>query len=408
MSTPYDGKERSMKQYYTGFMILIMTMAVSAKEIIAPQDSISVRTVVGTTSTFRGIAVEIDITKLLPTGIEIDSEFRSQHNPLPQIKIQSADESASYLLDIAKGTFSTHAFRLFEQNKEIESLLANKTNYLSMTEPLRIKIGNGDIIIITPEALKNASLSQLEWTTAQQKMLDMSREGYANMYGTKFDAGWRPGQSDSVPLSTYLNFSFFTELIPGIPAQISGILSNKVSDVANRISIAPVIVRPWSSQDIYGLIRYETNQQASERRIAGTVYYQGLIGNFVNLSEGFHRLRLKPFISTGVQVLYYFTAQDSLIVKQPLYEPFANIYYYIPIHERFSLLFEGSIFWRSDKNANFIASNAQYQMDITLGYEIPGAGTKIMTKYSYGVQNVSFQRDDKVIVGLLVDFFDKK
>jgi hypothetical protein len=77
------------------------------------------------------------------------------------------------------------------------------------------------------------------------------------------------------------------------------------------------------------------------------------------------------------------------------------------VFDRYNIIFDGGVQWRSDQNGNFMRKNAYAYGDVSLGYEPPDAGIIVLAKYTFGTNELTYQKDSKIMMGILVDFFKK-
>jgi len=281
--------------------------------------------------------------------------------------------------------------------------------YIYLDKPLLVDLEDGTRLSLSPERLKEVSSSaKLSLSERQIDEIVDARGGYYKLYGTKIDAGWQIGKTDSSANAGYLSFNFLGELFPDYLAELGGVISTRANDIAAQFTVSPLIYNVLKSTPIFLKGTYQVKQDGSEERVFGSLLYQTITPNFINLTQGFNRLRLKPVVKVGFNWYYYTKSNDSLVLMKSFAEPYLDIYYYIPVLERYSILFEGSFFWRSDKDFNFIRKNARLTGDISLNYDIPGADSKVMAKYSFGENSLTLQKDNKLVIGVLIDCFERK
>lgn len=301
---------------------------------------------------------------------------------------------------------------LSDDTRDLLNLLKSgkRSFYIHLDKPLVIDLqGSTTRLVIPPNAMKEISSStELPLSQMQVDELVNAAGGYYSMYGTSLDAGWRVGGPDSGTVSGFLDFSFVGRLLPGSFGEFSGILSSNAKDAVAHLRLSPLVYPVFGGNTVFVKAGYELNQSGTEQRGLGSLLFQSLLPNVVDLTEGYNRLRVKPLAKLGVNLLYYTKSGDSLLLKNFLAEAFFSLYYYIPVLQKYSITLQGTMFARSDKEFNFFRKNANWRWDITLGYDVPGLGTKVMAKYSFGKNDITLQKDDKILLGLLIDFIEKK
>ena len=290
----------------------------------------------------------------------------------------------------------------------IEILMNEQAVYFDTRENITIITKTQDTLTLSPESLRIATSTLPPLSDKQRNELVDAYGGYQALLGRGIEAGWQTGNTDSLDITKYVSFSFVSELIPGSLAEFSGLLSTKINDAASRIRFTPMIYRISNDFPAYGKATYEISQSGNDQRIYASIFYQGIVGNFIDLSGGYNRLRLFPIVTSGLDGMYYIEANDTTMRKKVLYEPFIQLYYYIPVYERFNIVFNGGCKWRSDADGNLLKNNVRLYGELSLGYEPPQAGIVILAKYVFGTHKLSYQKDDKIVIEALLDFFKKK
>jgi hypothetical protein len=152
----------------------------------------------------------------------------------------------------------------------------------------------------------------------------------------------------------------------------------------------------------------EGDQPLKRTRINGSLTYTTMLPNLIDLTFGSQkRLRLKPVVKLSVE---YWDEINDYAVPDKLLKGGrigGEIYYFVPVMERYSLLVEGNVgFILGDQfKKKHGAEDVVSRFDISLGYEVPDADLKILAKYSFGQNDISFMRDDRLLLGLAIDLF---
>ena len=129
----------------------------------------------------------------------------------------------------------------------------------------------------------------------------------------------------------------------------------------------------------------------------------------MDLTFGENRLRLKPVVKLGAK-FYKEVANNRPVQinnKEFSNQAFGEIYYYIPVHNVYSLIIEGRAFYDFNKSLN-VEGNLKSNYSITFGLEVPKTKMKTIFKYTKGVNGVTFEKNEYIVVGLLMDSFGIK
>jgi hypothetical protein len=150
----------------------------------------------------------------------------------------------------------------------------------------------------------------------------------------------------------------------------------------------------------------ESNQKFTMQRMAVAGCVQSLIPNLIDFTGGANRLRLKPVIKIGLKGLFEYQDKRLNQSKDNDGQAFAELYYYIPVFKTYCVLIEGNAFnVFTGKNSGL---GWKYKYNLTFGVEIQGTELKVIAKYSQGENDVNFIYDSQLLLGLMLDFFEKK
>jgi hypothetical protein len=403
-----------MKMRHIIYLFLVLGISISRGQTIVPGQAISFRLDINTTMDNIGFRFDLRLdSTIIPQGAYIDSI----DNDKPLVEMRDIETDAVIVPSkVCEMPFKKRGIQIkVPMKEETEALLellktGTKRFYIHFDRPLKFHLRNSSWYILMPDTVDKVSASvKFALTESQSEEIVAAYGGYYEMYGTKTEAGWRIGEPDSTTLAGYFDFNFIGKLIPGTLSEIGASISTKFHDVTTQIKFTPFVFRlpdEWNNVFIKGA--YELNQSSTEQRAFGSVFYQAIAPNLLDLTQGYHRLRLKPVTKFGVNVYYYTKSADSTITDQIIAEPFFDLYYYLPVGDKFSVLIEGNLFLHSDRDFNFMKKNASWHWDFTLGYDIAGQPLKVMAKYSTGVNSISFEKDDRFILGLLMNMFNER
>lgn len=328
-----------------------------------------------------------------------DTVSMASENKNTIINRSESNSSISYLPNGLRCKF------VMNNNRLIEELAHSPEGfYLIIDEGLKFQTQT-DTIVLTSEELRAASLGSMQITPDQQQELLASLSRNLHLYRNYFDFGFKP-QEDLFALS--LNYLYSRTYGPnqyGLYFFSEGRISTTPADTLNFLKIYPVNLNLWTD----GLLRHhatlqggiEADQLFNTMRVSLGLNVESIIPNFIDLSYGHNRLRLKPVVAAGVN--FY----NELIVpgdrkKQNDFLLYGEIYYYIPIMEAYYLLLQGRTFYDTGRNP---ADAWNYNASIALGLEMKAAPATIIARYVFGVNEITFEQDEQLLIGFAMDLF---
>ncbi len=280
-------------------------------------------------------------------------------------------------------------------------------SYLFLSDSLKMTLDDGSVLIFTPEKMQEISSQQrLELTPEKSEELIAAKGGYVSLFNNQIDAGVRDAPNDSVDTSGYIDFTFAKPLFRNTHAQISGLLTSDLNDDVANIKITPFSFRSISKHTLVMNTFFQSSLNGNEVRVAGSLFYNGIFPNFIDLTQGHNRLRPKPLISAGLNLSYYADSAEELVQNEVIAEPFIDLLYRIPIMDKYTLNLEMHAFWRSDNNLNFDTDRANWHWNIALAYTMKNTA-KIISKYSYGTDSFTMQTDNRLMLGFLLDLIEQ-
>ena len=221
-----------------------------------------------------------------------------------------------------------------------------------------------------------------------------------------------PNTSSSEKTEFNLSYSYSKKyaIITKIPLFFysEGLISTNAKDSQNYISIYPLSLNFFRGKhQISGQFGIKGNQDFTNYKAEGNLYYTGIISNFINLTPGQNRFRLRPVITAGVKIYQEIENNRPVEINNNEFsnQVFAELYYCIPIHKLFSLIIEGKAFydWNASVNPD---KELMYNYSATLGIDIPKTKFVTIFKYSNGENDISYQSNDYFILGIMIDLFD--
>lgn len=306
--------------------------------------------------------------------------------------------------------------------KEINMLLeAKKSYYLSIKKELDIQlIDSNDIktgkLLITPEVLKNATMGKLKLSKNYVDLLVKSSGNISLLYDNFIDLSTEVATNDSEKTNYVVKFNYhslYSNKTNWISWATKGRIATKENDPLSEFAIYPVYLSKVFFPDnlvpayeISLLAGMESNQKFTMQRVGVTGSVQSLFPNIIDFTGGENRLRLKPVIKIGAKGLFEYQDKRLNQTNDNDGEVFTELYYYIPVFKMYSLLIVGDAFnVFTGRNSGY---GWKYKYDLTFGLEIPGTELKVIAKYSQGGNDVNYSYDSQLLLGFMLDFFERK
>jgi hypothetical protein len=306
--------------------------------------------------------------------------------------------------------------------KEINALVEGKKNYFLFVEKdivIQLIDTNGQktkIISIKPGVLKSATIGKLKLPENYVDLLIKSSGNISFLYDNYIDLGTEVGTNDSEKTSYSMKFNYhsiYSSKAKWISWQAHGRISTKDNDPLNEFALYPIYLNQiffpekiLPAYELSLLAGLESNQKFTMQRIIVTGSIQSIIPNLIDFTGGANRLRLKPVVKIGAKGLFEYQDKRLDQSKDNDGEVIAELYYYIPVYKTYCVLIEGNAFnVFTGNNSGF---GWKYKYDLTFGVEIPGTELKVIAKYSQGENDVNFIYDSQLLLGLMLDFFEKK
>lgn len=286
--------------------------------------------------------------------------------------------------------------------------------YIYFDSSLVLETNRGDTLIIPKDVMKDVSKDK-EFVLDKETMYDVieTNKWFPRKIDTKIDAGVRTDKNDMVGSEGYLSFhllldTFLGDLLNLPSMEAKGNVSTEEDDPSSYVSLSPLMLKLGKEESFFLKLSYDFNQNGSEQRITGSLFYQDLLKfNIVDFAKGQKRFRPFPAFEFGLDFNYYTSSENSERSQSLLAEMFLNVYYFIPVKDKYSLLVEGFCYWETNEDFDFLYDNIDWIWDFTVGYQIMGKGTEVMAKYSVGANDLNTEKDEKLLVGVLFDIFKK-
>jgi len=376
------------------------------------------------------VDVEIDSTKMdistaKPTEIKIwfsiwpklDMTFKGPKpiTPLPRIELRDGQTQeiliSSSLIKVSNGKKKVD-FKI-SYGKDSKSFLelfrkSDRQVYFFMSDTLEIECNDGSLFMLSPEQMREiSSLASLRLTQQQVDEIIDAKGGYLSVFGNRFDAGLREAQNDTIDRASYFDFAFSKTYSGYSYFQVSGLLSSNLDDPVAHVKVTPFAFRKMSKQSLVVDTFLQSSLNGDDMRLGGSFFYSALIPNFIDMTQGYNRLRPKPIINFGVNLSYYSSSAEEMVEKESVAAPFIDLEYYIPVMDKYTVHVQLYAFWRSDagKVFKFKQNDPQWHWNLAIHYAVPGF-SKVIGKYTYGTDAFTQETDNRLMLGLLVDFVE--
>lgn len=307
----------------------------------------------------------------------------------------------------------------FELSKSlIQEIIKPENNYYLFTQSdIKVIINNKNDtsiernIMISPAELKAATLQKLIFSEEYFNML-LKKYGDASfLYGNFIDAGAEVDTDDSSQSNYVMQFNYTAPLLFSkyLSIAASGRFSTKSNDPLSRFSVFPMYnylyfnkAVPMQMTLFSGI---EGNQNFTTQMFSAGGGVQAIIPNFINFTGGENRIRLKPILKVGMKWLKEYRTEDRSEQLGNDGQIFCELYYYIPVYKSYSILLTGNTF--NNFTGNTGGNGWLYQYNLTLGVELPVTGFNVIAKYSQGSNDVNYEYDSQLILGLMMGLFEK-
>ena len=397
-------------------LLLLLSFNLEAQEkIMISETRIGINTIQGST-------VSVDLIFDMQKGYRHRTIVFESNNPEVTYSLKSVkqnevvSESESAGLPLPGNNFVGFQFETTEtlMNKILKGTV---DYYIEITDTIVIEIfmeGGTDTLIriITPDQVKDHTRNKITISTEQRDELILAAGGELAIKDNKFDIGFIPSaESNSGKTEYYTNFNYrkgypFIRNAP-VYLEVSGLLSTNIHDSLNYVRLYPLSFNLFAERSEINLqAGIEGNQTFSNYRVSGNVNWQGLLPNLVDLTYGANRLRLKPVLQAGLKIFREIDndrlpGDDNNVFAGIAY---ARAFYYIPVYDIYSLAIEGNVFYTPDTDIN-PQKEIKYLYSITLGMEIKGSGIKTILKYVNGENDINYEKNSAVMLGIMADLF---
>lgn len=336
-------------------------------------------------------------------------------DPKPTIRILRSDNSQTGSFPPVinpKLTLLRKGFMLkfnITSKSDIEWFYKNGTSLnIRADGDLQFVLSDGSKLTIRKEAFSKLDNQQKPSLSEDQKkdLID-ALDGYKSFYYDRFDAGWRNAESDSAQAAGYLDFAKAIPLGNGFMVELEGLLSNNTDDLTTYFQVSPLYYHTPDNK-FHINTAYQTSLNGDEQRINGRVSYRTVLDqNPIDLTYGYDRLRLKPYLNAGMSVMFFTESLHPERKQEYFYEPFARLLYIIPISEKYTARIDAFTYWRSEKRAfNFDSDNIKWQGTVQLGYGL-GNSLQIIGKYSYGTFDFTNETNNRLMVGFFAELLNR-
>ncbi len=304
----------------------------------------------------------------------------------------------------------------------IDKLSPNLIQYLSTTGDSSIYVTIKDDIEIEVVGANNAS-KKLRLTSVEvnnklkdfkldDKIRDKVKTYLSSQYyyNNKFDFGVQPVSETNTTTTYFLSLKTQNayqgvkdnKLYWGLDAR----LSTNFSDSLNYINYYPINYRFSSSNSFFNAkLGNESNQTFDSKRIAVDVDYTVMGPQLLNfLGSVDNRIRPLPQFNFGVKGYHNYSNDVKAFTSG---QAFGSLHYYIPIFDRYSLIFDGKAFYDFAEEVN-PSKKVMGNYSIVFGINLPKTGFTALFKFVDGKTDINYKQSQIIGLGLLMDFFSNK
>lgn len=351
----------------------------------------------------------VGINLIIPPNIEIDKYTSAENNY--QVKLASdeySDAIGKYKPDVGID-FETSkvTFRIELNSKQLIELLVDMPGsfYLFSESDLEFPGTNDDTIIFPAALLASSSRGKIRIPEEYRLELIESLSGNLRRYRNNFNIGFDPAKQPFTLNFDYLISKLYGQNKCGLFFFSEGRLSTNKSDSLNYFRILPVNANIWSQKNaLYHFVAnagLEADQGFNTARVTAGAKFEGIVPNLVDLTYNHDRMRLKPVITAGIN--YYNEIKVATgQTRQNAFLLSGEIYYYMPVMESYYLLVQGKTFYDTGREQS---EAWNYNISLALGLEFPSAPATILAKYVFGANEVTYERNDQLLIGFAMDLF---
>lgn len=397
-----------MKRFYTTFVCLLVCFVASAQTPLTITKSDFNYNTIGE----GGLTVDF----FLPLADEtIDPDDFIELNVTVKVRLVSTDGTALDHVALSLGV-TRISIRVFIEKltkSDLETLEKSTDKYfIELSDKITFTTIKGSKYTVDASEFKTHSIGRLMVTPDITTEIINAAGGPIYAIQNTIDFGVSP-RKDTVTNQTeyFLQFGYRKPyLIKSKPFFFfaEALLSTYANDSLTFVNIYPVNYKVKGKQnEVVAQLGIEGNQRFTNFRASGTIYWQGLIPNLVDLTMGEDRLRLRPVLKLGVKVYQEF--QDNR-PTETAEEEFSNqfyseLYYYIPVKKLYSLILRGNAFYDLSENVN-PNKEVKFNYSVVFGIEIPGTGIKTIFKYLRGQNGITYAKDEMLMIGFMADLFN--
>ena len=283
-----------------------------------------------------------------------------------------------------------------------------KLVYIDLSTDLPVIMEDGTTAKLTPAQVKELS-AQISLSEARLTALEDVARGRQRIYENRLDLAREVGEDDSQTAQYALSYQL-SQTIGRTPLVIeaTGRLSTDEVNPLNRLEFsllgrtgvnrldlgAPVFWSAYLSAGVSGDQKFDASAATIE--LGADV----LFPNFINLTAGANRLRLKPVVGVSLGYRRQFEGEELFDGKQNLFEIGYKAAYLIPVLTKYTLTLDSEgTYNEKAKGEAFFHTTA-----LALYYDLPPEELKVLAKWEIGRNEFSFEQDSQVLLGIIADF----
>ncbi len=280
-------------------------------------------------------------------------------------------------------------------------ILEDYPTAITSSKELKIYLSSGDSAVISSEELQSATITDKDLI---EKLRTDLQEVNSIFKRDDINLSKEVNNSDSSSSEYIFDFDLQKPLLPdllGFPLfyDLKGTVSTNENNPLNTISF---YLRYAFQDNLYIEAGRVGPQKFNRNMIRAKFSYETLIPNFLDLTNGAPRLRLKPYLkfSAGFQKNFqkdnpFGNDEGNLLVT-------LEGYYNIPILDKYQLTAEFNASY-SDKFD--VSEDILFNYSLTFGYKTPVDNLQVLLKVVNGKNEVNLGEATVYSLGVLLDFF---
>lgn len=276
--------------------------------------------------------------------------------------------------------------------------------YIEASEDINIYLPDMDnTITISKDQLKELTFSSKTLTDDKMEMLLQYLNGSSLEITNNINFSKEVNNKDTTSSEFILDFDIQKPLLSSlfsIPLfyELKGRLS---TNEHNPLDIFSAYIKYKHKENFFFEMGRIGPQKLNTNSFRINCGYENIIPNLIDLTGGNPRLRLKPFIKFGAAYQYNFYKENPFGNDSGNLLVFMNGYYYVPVLDRFALVFEceGTYSDKLITEEKFL-----FNYSLSFGYETPLENLKILFRVVDGKNEINLGEATVYSIGMLLDY----